>query len=590
MPFSPEQMQAAYSKYGLGEIKSAGNPAGSPVQQNRNPFAVAKPTETTSPITAAQNGEQPSSFSQQHPILSGIGEGLTSMVREPAKAMQQLGTGLGNEISRLTGTSEEDINKSNDILKAGGAYNPAGYGKPVQNLEEAGGVATQAAANLATPFAAAAGPVGLGLQGAALSGGKSMEEDKGAGEVALKSALGGATGAVLGKASEVAGGLVGKGTQYLREAAAPVVEKALPYLSNIPKTFITFAKANPEIILPKMQALGESITNGDIASGESSLRDQAFQVAKQNFAKAKTAAESAYQTGVDAVKERFPNAQGSLEAMRGSLRALSKEAGPTLTTDEEKAFSALEKIVYGHEDPSLDGFIGLKRQLSQVVNGTEQGTPAHRVANLMTNEVDNELSRMTEGSMKPINKAYAAFKKDALQVKPVWSSSVKEDSGRNFVQNLENQAKGGSLDAMKRLEKLGGVEKSVTDEIKANKIARAFNWEKAPPGSRMRDMLMTNLTKSAGGAIGGAALGGALGGKTGAEIGAAAGAGSGIALSSPAMLSRVFMSQFEKEGVPVAEEGVRQWVGKMLADPKTALLLRNTINGLVSSGEQQQNQ
>ena len=587
---TPQQLNDLNSKFDQ-QYGSAGSSGGSGGATPGQPSSTLKGKAMLDSLgidtqtSGAGSGQtQEGGFFDKHPILKGAADAITSTVTQPAKALQQIGTGIGDYAAKnIHLPFEKEIAQGLGFTKENAPGIQAAFEggvKPVQSLEEAGGAATQAAANLATPAALAAGPIGLGLQSAALSGGKAAEEGKSATSVAGNALLGGVLGTVLGKGSEVAGGLVGKGSQYLKEAAAPIIEKVMPFLSNVPKTYITFARANPEMVLPKMQAVAQAIQSGDMASAESALREHLLSTAKTSYQAAKTAAQNAYQAGKDAVIAQFPNAEGSLGAIRGAWKFLVKEAGPTLTNDEKTALTGLKQALYEHNDPSIEGFIKLKQKMFDVKDRLEQGTPGYRLASLMLDEADKELNRMTNGAMRPVNQAYAAFKKDAEQVRPIWSNSVKEDAARNFVQSLENQAKGGSLDAMKRLESLGGTASSIADEIKATKIAKAFNWEKAPTGSRIRDNLMSALFGTTGGALG-SYIGGQTpaGSNVGAGLGATTGLALGMGLTSPALLSKVLMSQFEKEGIPLTG-AARQAIGKIIADPKSAMFLRNMIEQL----------
>lgn len=524
-----------------------------------------------------------STFKQNHPWLSGLLSGATSVVRQPARALQQFGVGLSDVALRATGSNDEQIKRMHDLLQSGSDVNPAGWGAPPNNAEELGGIALQTAANLATPAALAGGPAGFAAQNAALSAGSAMENDGSATDVALQGILGGAVGYGLGVATPVAGRLIGEGMQGLRQAAAPVVEKVLPFLSNIPKNFVTFAKAKPELVLPKMQAIAQGIEAGDMATAESSLRAGLLDRAKAVYQAGKQAAQSSYATGAAAVKQSLPDAgRGELvspSAVSSVFDKIKSEAGLALTPDEKYTIDAISQTVKKHPDYSFDGIVKLKQTLWDVFNGTEQGTTANRIAAKTIDAVDNLFNQATGDAMKPVNAAYREFKYAQNQIQPIWKTTATEDQARNFVASLENQAKGGSLDAMKKLEELGGnTQSSIQDEIKALKVARAFNWEKAPAGSRMRDDLIRTLFTGTGAAAGAAF------GPAGAALGAGAGAGLGVALTSPQRLAGMFMKQFENSGVPMTSE-LRQKIGQVISDPKVILELKNILNSATNSSE-----
>ena len=438
-----------------------------------------------------------------------------------------------------------------------------------KNTEETIGVGAQTAA---------LGMGGEGLLpaiagGATFGAGSGMEQKEGVGGVAANTALGAGTGAVL----HGAGKTVEKG---VRKALQPVMEKIAPFVTNIPKTDWAWAKNNLDKIAPKVKMYADATAAGTPEDGESVLRQGALAKGKDVYAAAKTAAQNAYKEGITPVLEKYKDAQGSLEAIRGSVVALAKQAGEAVSADESKALQAVYDTVNNTPSGSLDHLIGLSRNMDSLIDRLDPGTPAHRVATLIDKEINLETERMTNDAMKPINKAYAAFKKASEQVKPLWSNSVKEDTARNFVTNLNSIAKSGSRDAIKYLEKLGGKENVLLDEVKSNRIAKAFNWEKAPPGSRIRDELVKALMASVP-AAGGGLVGNAVGGPVvaGAAGFAAGTAGSvlGTKLTSPEYVSRFVFDQLNKEGIKLPG-AARQIIGKILQDP-------NLIKGLLS-GEQ----
>ena len=126
------------------------------------------------------------------------------------------------------------------------------------------------------------------------------------------------------------------------------------------------------------------------------------------------------------------------------------------------------------------------------------------------------MSKMTNGSIDKIFTPYAAFKKKSLDVKPLWSEKVTEDTARNFVSSLENVNKGGSLDTIKYFETLAKNTPKVTEEIKAKNIAKKLSAEIPVAGGSI-----SRYTAPA-------AMG-ALGGSAGAGIGSIFGPGGAMA-------------------------------------------------------------
>lgn len=503
-----------------------------------------------------------------------VGKGILDVALQPARFLERSGKAIGT-----LGLSPEQKAQYEEYVGPGLQEKVGGeeYATPAyKNAGEVAGGAIQTVANLATP---AVGGIGkFALQGAAIGGGKALEEGKDVGEAGTEAALGGAISGLTAGALKGAGKAVEKGVKNVTtEAAKDMVRKTFPFLTNIAKTDTNWAVQNAGRVVPKMKMVAEAIHNGeDQGAIESVLRQDLLKTAKNVFARAKQTAEKDYDSAVASIVKKNPNAKGSLEAMRGSVRALSKEAGEAVTPDEDFALKALYKTIDDHSDGSVGGFIGLKRKLFPIIERTEQGSPARRIANLMYQEVDNELDRMTNGAMKPVNEAYRNFKDAAFEVKPIWSDAAKEDTQRNFVANLSGQAKTGSMSAIKRLEELAGTGDNLAQEIRATKIAKAMNWEKAPTGSRMRDILVSNLI---GAPV--AALGAALGGIPGGLVGQGIGAGIGAKLTSPRVLSKYLFDDLAKQGVKLPS-AAQQAIGKAIQNPAFIQAITRSLQELSS--------
>lgn len=501
-----------------------------------------------------------------------VGKGLADIVLQPARFIERSGKAIGT-----LGLSPEEKMKYEEFnAKSGGGLQEKVLGKEYatpayKNAQEVAGGAIQTAANLATP--AIGGVGGLIAQGAAVSGGKSLEEGKDVTEAGTDALIGGAISGATAGLLKGAGKVVEKGVKAVtNDAAREVVKKTFPFLTNISKNDTKWATENAYRVVPKMKAVAEAVKAGeDSGAIESTLRSDLLNTAKNVFSRAKQTAEKNYDDAVKQVVAKNPTAKGSLEAMRGSVRALAKEAGEAVTPDDEFALNALYKTIDNHSDDSVKGFIGLKRKLFPIIERTEQGSPARRLANLMYDEVDQELDRMTKGAMKPINQAYKEFKDAAFEVKPLWSEMAKEDTQRNFVAGLGGQAKTGSMAAIKKLEQMANTGDNLAQEIRATRIAKAMNWEKAPTGSRMRDILISNLIGAPF-----AAVGGALAGVPGAIVGQGVGAGVGSKLTSPQVLSKYLFEDLTKQGVKLPGE-VQQAIGKALQNPQFMQVLIRAI-------------
>lgn len=528
----------------------------------------------TPPTSPARTGIF-SKLAEEHPTLYSAGRGIAEIVRQPARAMQQLGEAIGT-----IGQTPETKQKVHEFLQSGANFNPAGLGKPPETTEGAIGIGVQAAANLATPFAFT--PARLGLQGAALAGGKAMEENKGALDVAIDAGIGGVTAYGLGKATSIAGKGLSKGMGAIAAELAPIVKKAFPFLTNIPKTEVNWAVKNAVTVVPKMKIVADAVRTGDPAAAESVLRKTLLTRAQSIYGGAKKVAQETYALGLQKVKEKFPNALGSEAGIQ--VKTFTPTLGKILNSEEAAAVSEIEKTITNHKNFSIDGLNALKQDLYKLGSQVEEGSPSARLVGQAIKNVNSELNRITNNEMAAVNEAFHSFKVAEKNVKPIWSYKATEDTSRNFVNSLENEAKGGSRDAMLELEKLANSNpenKGITgmlDEIRATRVAKMMNWEKAPAGSRMRDDFIRTLFTG-----GGAAIGSAFG-PMGAAIGAGAGATAGIKLTSPRTLAPILFEAFEQTGKKLPE-GVRKIIGEILENPKTQQILMRMFQSPAESSK-----
>lgn len=512
----------------------------------------------------------PSLSSQEKPKSSGTMAFLGDMAKEAYKSVvRPLATPFAGFAAGVTG---------HDVELPGWLGSAKGSNVPEQQAKIAGGAALEAASLIpatklvggASKLAKVAKATEVPLQAGLSSAGSELQKE----DSTLGSTLGAfGVGAAAGKIGEKVGGALQSGVgKSLKEGGKDIIRKAFPFLTNIPKTETQWALRNAEKVVPKMKLIAEAEQTGEKEAAESVLRSGLKDKAVSMYEAAKKSAGEAFQKGMETVKAQFPEAKGSLEAMRGSVKALAKEVGPGITADEKTALKEMYKTIAEHSDASIDGFIKLKQKLFPFMERAEQGSPAHRLADLMYSEVDNELNRMTNGAMKPINNAYREFKDAAFEVKPIWSQSAKEDTSRNFVNGLLSQAKSGSLDAIKKLEKIAGGEHDLASEVKAARIARAMNWEKAPTGSRIRDNLVSALFGGGGASVG------SLFGPAGSFAGGTLGVGLGTKLTQPKFLSQFIFDELEKQGTKLPSS-VQQSIGKLVQDPNFIKAFTRAMSG-----------
>lgn len=417
---------------------------------------------------------------------------------------------------------------------------------------------------LATPLIGGLGSLGNELQ----------KEDVTPGSAAT--AFG--AGAAFSKAAEGVGGALAKGKENLvalRNKARETLTEAFPYLTNIPKEAVAWAKKFPEKVMPKMKVVADAIQNGNAAEAEGPLRTALLDTGRKIYEAGKEVAQKAYDTGVKAMQKKFPNAKANVHLLQNQYdEALSKFK---LTgADDQIVKEEIGNIIKGKTKWDIADMIDTRRELAKYGQALPEKSPAHALLETVDGIINDELNYMTKGAMKEINKTYSLFKEAEKNIRPVWSRGVQEDTARNFVSSLENAAKSGSKDAMEYLQGLAAKSKigkelpKLLDEVKATQIARMMNWEKAPAGSRMRDDLVRTFANYVPEALG-AGLGYVTGGAAGATAGTVAGnmiKNAAMAkLTSPRAIAPFLFQELEKEGVNLPPKAI-QALGKILADPR----------------------
>jgi len=494
-----------------------------------------------------------------------IVKGAAETVLQPARFLERTGKAIGTlgQTPEQKARFEAFMGPGLQEVAGGKEYATPAYKTP----QEVAGGAIQAAANLATPFVK--NPLGIGLQSGALSAGKATEEGKDLSEIAAEGALGTAAGYGLGKFSKAGGEVMAKGKQAIKENFKPALKKVFPLLTNVSKSDTQWALKNADKVIQKIKTYVQADEMGDAASGISAIRQEIADKASTIVSQADKAAKTNYDTVTKPIFEKYATARGDVDALKGSLLKAQNEIGHAgIGTEAKDARAAINEILTSHTDDSAKGFKALRQKLYGVIEATDEGSVEHRLATKVWDDAGKQLEKMTGGELKAPNAEYSKFKDSMKQLRPLWSSKANEDTRRNFAMALESQAKGGSMDALKQLEEIAGLRSGeLADEVKAVRIAKMMNLEKAPTGSRMRDVLMSGIF---GG--GGATLGSVFG-PTGTLIGGTAGMTLGTKLTSPKALSKMLFDELKQQSGGKMPGAVRKWLGAKIADPKFAQAL-----------------
>lgn len=532
--------------------------------------ATPKPVDTARGTASPQADKgAPKKGSATMAFLGTIGKGIADIALQPARFLERTGKAIGQ-----IGLTPEEKAKAEQFMGPGLQERVGGkeYATPAyKSGKEVVGGAIQAGANLATPFVGGVGA--LALQGAALAGGKALEEDKSLGEAVLSAGIGAAGSAVLGKASEVAGAVASRGLAGVKQKVAqtlkPVAKKLAPYMTGLSKKEINTAfNKHPELTAETLKILREA---GDPTEAEGALRAKLIERARQITKGATEFEEKAFDDAITAVKGEFPDATGDVHRVVRDFNEKLPKFGRPVSASEKIAMESVKDVMTEPREYTIDGMRTLLQDLYSLASRTEQGTPARKAAMAAWADVRSELSKATKGKIDPAMSAYSAFKDDMLEVAPVWSESVTEDSSRNFVKNLGGTERTAALEALQRLG--GRVKDDMTPDIIVNRIAKKLAVDQKITGRRLGEILGAGLLFSGGGAIG-EAVGGERG-KQIAQTGAILLAAKALA---PKTLSGIILSDLDTQGVKIAG-GLRGQLAKILENPATWQIIMRAIQG-----------
>jgi hypothetical protein len=609
--FDPAAVRAELERF-RAQKAAQGTPA-SPVQgSGASAFDPAAARAELERFRAQKAAQAPAPASLGGGVLSTIGNGavaagkaiamgLADTALQPARFLERTGKAIGT-----IGLSDEQKAKVDAYLGPGLQEQAFGkdYATPTYRTgKEVAGGAVQAAANLATPFLPAVARLETPflpalsralpavkyakytkyavptLSGAALTGGRSAEQGNSGGAIALDSLIGGGVGAGTTAVASGLGKVIEKGKRAVTEPVAGLKDKAFkgafPKLTNIPKTDVDWALKNQDKVLPKIKYIREAVAAGEPEAADAAMREELLAKARDVASVAKSYASQNYENGVNAIADKYKGAKiDRIAVMDKAMTAAKQQGRPVFSADEKMAWDAVREALSGSGDDTIRGTIKLKQDLSSMMDGLKEGSPAMRLARNAWEAVDDQLNKITGGEMKPVNAAYAEFKHAMDQIKPAWSRDVNDDTALNFVSKLGTSSKTGAMKAIKYLEQVGGFEEgALSTELKATSIAKKMNWEKAPPGSRMRDDAVRGVIQAAG-----TLAGGITAGPVAAYAGQGAASAAATKLTSPAYLSQYLFNEVEKKAGKVAGP-VRQAIADIIGSPEFAQIIQRAALG-----------
>lgn len=574
MPFTPYKPPEATTS--TSERLKSGFKPYIPPQKVEAP----SPAATPSPAPAQRKGGGVFSF------LSSASKAIGEIALQPARFIERTGRAVGDyaakhvslpfeeQIAKGIGLTKENVTSFEESSKEGLQEQVGGseYATPAyESGKEALGGAIQAAANLSTPFVGGIG--GLAAQGAALAGGKALEEDKSLGEAGVDALIGGASSAIIGKGSQLAGKVIGSGARALKQEAfsalRPVAKKLAPYFTGINKAeFNTAFTKHPELTKETLDILQQAT---DPTEAEGILRSRLLSKARSIAETAKEVEEKAFDDAITAVKNEFPDATGDVHRVVRDFNAKLPKFGRPVSASEKIAMDSVKEVMTEPREYTIDGMRTLLQDLYALASRTEQGTPARKAAMSAWADVRNELSKATKGKIDPAMKAYTSFKDDMLEVSPVWSESVTEDSSRNFVKNLSGTERTAALEALQRLGKRAKTD--MTPDLLVNRIAKKLAVDQKITGSRLGEILGAGALFTAGGAIGEA-----IGGEKGKSVAQTGAALLGAKALAPSVLSKIILSYLDKTAVPITGS-FRKALSKALQNPLTLQAIMRAVQG-----------
>lgn len=327
----------------------------------------------------------------KHPILSGLwglAKGVGDIVAQPARAVQSLGTGIGDlaaqniplpyakEAASALGFTKENAPAVKQALESGPINKIIGEAPPTHSIEQGAGQLLQAGANLATPFVLSASPfwfgeaAAFGAQSAALSAGKAMEEEKSSKDVAME----GGKGAVIGAAL----GLAGKAIST-KAAEQAIFRK----FSGLTKEEADWGIKNAETIAGHFKEIMTGVKKGDLEGAKTAIKQRlsGWNQQLKDFEAGVQASKdrTLFRSTAKAVEDAKPGISVDRSAFRQEANKIFKGTFAT-NQDGEVAIASMKRLKDNWTDFSPTGLLNFRDELLAIAKNIPSGS-SERVLN-----------------------------------------------------------------------------------------------------------------------------------------------------------------------------------------------------------------
>lgn len=615
---APQPLLLSQSGVGTGNLKPLIPESRSPIQlQNATQQAPGAVLRSSTSIPMPGEDHLPDDFDElkmqlglaekrEPSMLESFGRGLADIALQPARFIERAGKALGNVGAKFgeqiytlrTGKefTQEQRDKvrmqTDEILGPGlqqrgaefllGKDQAGEYATPAyKNTQEVVGGGLQAAANLATPLVGSV--PGMALQGAAVAGGKALENNRPLSEAAFDATVGGVASAALGSLLGVGGAVIGRGFRAAAPEIArvfkPIADKLGPTLTGTTRQeFSTAFKQAPHVLLDYLNTVKNA---GSPAEAEGILQGRLVENIRKLVGEAKTVEGNAFKQAADTFNKSFPDVKVDVHASANRLLDDLPQFGLPRNADEEFALTQVQKILQKPREFTVDGTRTLLQDLFAFADGLEEGSPAERLAMKAWADVRDELAKATKaadgGAFEQAMARYSNFKDQTNQLRQL--NSKNEDTVRSFVRNLSGTNKTASRDALIKLQEMSGLDEDAAASIQIYNLMKRLAADGKVTGSRMQDVMLS------GGMVSGAGAIGSLFGPGGAALGATLGSLLSAKALAPATITNVMLSEIRAAGIPVTNQ-TRQLLEQVIKNPALRqAVIDAAVNGMNSKKE-----
>lgn len=528
-------------------------------------------------------------------LLKSIGKGILDVALQPARFLERGGKYIGT-----LGLSPEQKSKVDQYLGSGLQERVGGkeYATPTYETGKqflGGGI--QAAANLATPFALS--PARMAVQGAALSGGKALEENKTFGEAGKEAVLGGVLGYGLGKGGEIVGNTIGKGLNTTFKKAIDFIGKSGRNLTDAEFGTIRAVPKIVEEYFNKLSSVGDDIVKQQQA--RQGIEDSIFDTARDVWTSYAKEAGNKYSSemashAANVIDNMPPIAKSDFV---NSLVNIAKESGAEINFSKGKIGSTtgatgdtravIEKIynkiksssgsklsVVGDlKWPELDM---LRKDIGILYDSVTPNSPEKKILDSFYNDVKNKMMSVSKdpSAVQSTFDSYKQFLDEKAAFKKLTSGKSDPTAIRQGYLEL-SRALTGQKGTGEMSKAMAAAEMS--GKLKPNELAyRLQALDLASKLSKVRNVGTTERMWETGTAN-------ALEGKM--PTGIVDLAAKGLSWTAKGVADKRFMKNLFKEaGVELSDNNAKI-IGKIIANPKTAQILLRIIQSMDNENKPQ---